>query len=45
MCDPSLTSVQDFNAFDLGGGSLELISVSDRKCTGCNSLPLVVRLC
>lgn len=45
MCDPSLTSVQDFNAFDLGGGSLELISVSDRKCTGCNSLPLgVVRL-
>ena len=39
MCDPSLTSVQDFNAFDLGGGSLELISVSDRKCTGCNSLP------
>jgi len=39
-CDPALTHLQNFYVFDLGGGSLECLSFSDRKIQEAISLPL-----
>ena len=40
--DPQLTGCESFHAFDLGGGSLELIQMQDRRPTLNKSLPLGV---
>ena len=40
--DPQLSGCDSFQAFDLGGGSLELIQIEDRCPTLNNSLPLGV---
>lgn len=40
--DPQLSGCDSFQAFDLGGGSLELIQMQDRCPTLNNSLPLGV---
>jgi exopolyphosphatase/guanosine-5'-triphosphate,3'-diphosphate pyrophosphatase len=38
--DPALTSLKDFHAYDLGGGSLECLAFSGRKVRNSVSLPL-----
>lgn len=38
--DPSLSELRDFYVFDLGGGSMECLSFSDRKIVQAVSLPL-----
>ena len=38
--DPALASVQDFDVFDLGGGSLECLALRGRKVEAAVSLPL-----
>ena len=40
--DPQLSGCESFQAFDLGGGSLELIQMQDRRPTLNKSLPLGV---
>jgi len=38
--DPALSSLRDFDVFDLGGGSLECLSFGDRQVKDAISLPL-----
>jgi exopolyphosphatase/guanosine-5'-triphosphate,3'-diphosphate pyrophosphatase len=40
LCDPALSTWQDFQVFDLGGGSLECLTFAQRKLTHATSLPL-----
>ncbi len=40
LCDPELSQWDQFVAFDLGGGSLELLEVEGRALTLADSLPL-----
>lgn len=39
-CDPTLAALQDFNVFDLGGGSLECIAFRERQPAQAFSLQL-----
>ncbi len=39
-CDPALTTLHDFQLFDLGGGSLECLSFADRQVQRAESLQL-----
>lgn len=40
LCDPAMTKWDDFHVFDLGGGSLEVLTFQDRQLTQATSLPL-----
>jgi len=40
LSDPSIARFDDFHAIDLGGGSMEVISVNDRVVSALESLPL-----
>ncbi|MSU45999.1 MAG: phosphatase [Lacunisphaera sp.] len=40
LCDPALAGLQNFYAFDLGGGSLECLLFHDRRIHQAASLPL-----
>lgn len=40
LSDPALRSWKNFNVFDLGGGSLECLSIENRELTHATSLPL-----
>ncbi|MBT3635561.1 MAG: hypothetical protein HN531_01365 [Opitutae bacterium] len=40
LSDPSISELDDFHAIDLGGGSMEVIAVKDRKVTFLQSFPL-----
>jgi len=40
LCDPAMAQWDDFHVFDLGGGSLEILTFRDRKLTHSASLPL-----
>ena len=40
LCDPLLGDLRDFYLFDLGGGSLEILSFRERKIVQSASLPL-----
>ena len=40
LSDPSIELFDDFHALDLGGGSMEVIAVKERKVTSVESLPL-----
>jgi exopolyphosphatase/guanosine-5'-triphosphate,3'-diphosphate pyrophosphatase len=40
LCDPLLADLADFDVFDLGGGSLEILSFAARRMTRAASLPL-----
>ena len=40
LSDPALRTWESFNVFDLGGGSLECLSIENRKLTHATSLPL-----
>ena len=40
LTDPSVHSFDQFCAIDLGGGSLEMVKVVDRRCESKCSLPL-----
>jgi exopolyphosphatase / guanosine-5'-triphosphate,3'-diphosphate pyrophosphatase len=40
LCDPLLSHLQDFNVFDLGGGSLECLAFASRRIERAASLPL-----
>lgn len=40
LCDPGMASWDDFHVFDLGGGSLEILTFQDRELTRAASLPL-----
>jgi exopolyphosphatase/guanosine-5'-triphosphate,3'-diphosphate pyrophosphatase len=40
LTDPSISRIDDFHAIDIGGGSMEVIAVSDRKVTSLKSFPL-----
>jgi exopolyphosphatase / guanosine-5'-triphosphate,3'-diphosphate pyrophosphatase len=40
LCDPGLAGLRDFRVFDLGGGSLEILSFADRRLVLGRSLPL-----
>lgn len=40
LCDPAMAKWEDFNVFDLGGGSLEVLTFRKRELTQAVSLPL-----
>ena len=40
LCDPALRTWENFNVFDLGGGSLECLSFENRRAVHAVSLPL-----
>ena len=40
LSDPSISELDDFHAIDLGGGSMEVIAVKERKVTFLESFPL-----
>lgn len=40
LCDPGMSTWDDFHVFDLGGGSLEVLTFKDRQLTQAKSLPL-----
>lgn len=40
LCDPALSKWNDFHVFDLGGGSLEMLTFRDRQLEQAVSLPL-----
>ncbi len=40
LCDPAMASWKDFRVFDLGGGSLEMLTFAQRELTQAVSLPL-----
>jgi exopolyphosphatase/guanosine-5'-triphosphate,3'-diphosphate pyrophosphatase len=40
LCDPALHDWRDFHVFDLGGGSLEVLTFQDRQLAQAVSLPL-----
>lgn len=40
LCDPAMTKWEDFHVFDLGGGSLEVLTFRKRELTQAVSLPL-----
>ena len=40
LCDPAMTKWEDFHVFDLGGGSLELLTFRKRELKRAVSLPL-----
>ena len=40
LSDPSIERFDDFHALDLGGGSMEVISVKEREVTSLESFPL-----
>jgi exopolyphosphatase/guanosine-5'-triphosphate,3'-diphosphate pyrophosphatase len=40
LCDPLLADLRDFYLFDLGGGSLEILSFRERRIAQSASLPL-----
>lgn len=40
LCDPAMTKWNDFHVFDLGGGSLEVLTFRERELTHAVSLPL-----
>ncbi len=40
LCDPAMSKWDDFHVFDLGGGSLEVLTFKDRKLEQAVSLPL-----
>lgn len=40
LCDPAMKKWDDFHVFDLGGGSLEVLTFQDRQLVQAVSLPL-----
>jgi exopolyphosphatase/guanosine-5'-triphosphate,3'-diphosphate pyrophosphatase len=40
LCDPALRAWENFNVFDLGGGSMECVSFENRRSVHALSLPL-----
>lgn len=40
LSDPSISGIDDFHAIDLGGGSMEVIAVKQRKVSSLDSFPL-----
>lgn len=40
LCDPAMAQWDDFHVFDLGGGSMEVLTFEGRELTQATSLPL-----